>query len=382
MKQPMFCLTGIVLLLVCFGKQPQVEKIVEGGIDVVLNHYEPYEVRGEPSHLSLREEIRIDFENNKFSDLDLKEPSFVEADSKGNIFIIEGAPDSKYYVYEFNPKGVFVNKFGYKGQGPGELQWIWDLIIDRNDRVLISDPSASKLLEFDTDGNFIRETKIGHILREELPLLNGNYFTRRRAIDSSEGNRWYLCLLNSEFKEIKKLDSFDMSASAPPKQNPGIMVPFHWKVAGDRILIGNEQRGYDIWIYDLEGNHLGKIRKEFKPVPYPEQFWQQTKEIAAREPALNLVPLSDMPPFNSFFLDDEGRLFVMTYEQGENPDEYIHDVFNKDGVLIARVPLGKYGIMGRALNPLRATAKNGRFYRLRFKENGYAEVIISRMEWN
>ena len=160
------------------------------------------------------------------------------------------------------------------------------------------------------------------------------------------------------------------------------MVAFHWKVADDRILIGNEQRGYDIWAYNLDGTLLRKIRKEFKPVPYPEEFRQQTKEIAAREPALNQVPLNDMPPFSSFFMDDNGRLFVMTYEQGENPDEYIHDVFNKDGALIGRVTLGKYGIMGRALNPLRATAKNGRFYRLRFKENGYAEVIVSRMEWN
>jgi len=382
MRQFLFCLSGIALLLACCGKQPPVEKIVEGGVEVVLNHYEPYEVRGEPSHLSLREEIRIDFENAKLSDLDLKEPSFVEADSKGNIFVVEGAPDSKYYVYKFNLEGLFINKLGYKGQGPGEIQWIWDLIIDRDDRVLISDPAASKLLEFDTDGKFIKETIIGHILREELPLLNGNYFARRRAMDSSEGNRWYLCLFNPDFKEIKKLDSFDMSASAPPKQNPGIMVAFHWKVAGDRIFIGNEQRGYDIWVYSLEGILLRKIRKEFKRVPYPEEFRQQTKKIAVREPALNLVPLNDMPPFNSFFSDDEGRLFVMTYEQGENPDEYIHDVFNKDGALIGRVPLGKYGIMGRALNHLRATAKNGRFYRLRLKENGYAEVIVSRMEWH
>jgi hypothetical protein len=97
---------------------------------------------------------------------------------------------------------------------------------------------------------------------------------------------------------------------------------------------------------------------------------------------MNLVPRQDTPPFNSFFPDDEGRLYVMTYEQGTNQDEYIHDVFSKDGVLVARVSLGKYGIMGRALNHLRATATNGNFYRVAFKENGYPELIVYRMAWN
>ncbi len=71
----------------------------------------------------------------------------------------------------------------------------------------------------------------------------------------------------------------------------------------------------------------------------------------------------------------------MTYKPGPNPDELIHDVFNRDSVLIARVPLGKYGVLARSLNQLHATATNGKFYRLRFKENGFPELIIYRMTW-
>jgi hypothetical protein len=48
---------------------------------------------------------------------------------------------------------------------------------------------------------------------------------------------------------------------------------------------------------------------------------------------------------------------------------------------MARVPLGKYGILGRSLNPLKATSENGRFYQVRFKKSGYAEVIAYRMVW-
>ena len=382
MKRPFSCLIGILLLLCCGGRQPEVDKVIEDGVEVVLNHFEPYVLKGEPSHLVLNEETRIDFEKEEYSGLGLKEPDFAEADSQGNIYVVEQYPASEFFIYKFSPTGAFIKKFGKKGQGPGELQGISGLIVNKSGHILISDRSAGKLLEFDADGNLVKETKVRYVVQEVVPLENGNYIARRTAKDSSEGRHWFLCLFNPDFEEVKKLDSFDMSAYVPGKPTPGTIISFYWRVAGNKIYIGNEQRGYDIWVYDLDGNLLRKIRKEYKPAPYSEEFKKQTEELAARQPTLNLFALQDMPPFNSFFPDDEGRLYVMTYEQGQSKDEIIHDVFNKDGVLVARVPLGKYGIMGRALNHLRATAMNGRFYRLRFKENGYPELIVYRMSWD
>jgi len=43
-----------------------------------------------------------------------------------------------------------------------------------------------------------------------------------------------------------------------------------------------------------------------------------------------------MPPFHYFLTEEEGRIFVMTYEQGEYPREYIFDIFNEEGVFIGR----------------------------------------------
>ena len=382
MKKAFCCLLGISLLASCGAKPAEIDKVYEDGVEVVLNYLEPYILKVQPSHLDLKEETRIDFEKEEYSGLGLKEPDFAEADSQGNIYVIEQYTASGFFIYKFSPKGEFIKKFGKKGQGPGEIQGVNALIVNKNRHILISDRSAGKLLEFDADANFVKETKAHYTAQEVIPLENGNYLARRTAQDSSEGRRWYLFLFNSDFEEVKKLDSFDMSAYAPGKQSPGTIISWYWRVAGDRIYVGNEQRGYELWVYDLEGNLLRKVRKEYKPVAYPEEFKKQTEQLAARQPALRLFARQDMPPFNSFFPDDEGRLFVMTYEQGRSQDEFIHDVFNKDGVLIARVPLGKYGIMGRALNHLRATAANGRFYRLRFKENGYPELIIYRMLWD
>ena len=43
-----------------------------------------------------------------------------------------------------------------------------------------------------------------------------------------------------------------------------------------------------------------------------------------------------MPPFHALFADDGDRLFVMTYEEGINPGEYMYDIFDPDGVCIGR----------------------------------------------
>ena len=380
MNKPLCFLVGISLLVSCGGRRTQVDKIMEEGVEVVLNHLEPYVLKGEASHLRLVEETRIDFEKDEFSDIGLKEPDIVEADSNGNIFVIEKFPDSEYFIYKFSPDGRFIMKFGRKGQGPGEVQGIVDLLFGKNGRLAITDPDVNKVVEFDTEGRLVKETKLAPGLFDVLPLPNGNFLGRRFPKNDSDPVGMYLSLLDPDFKEIKLIDFYDMSGFAPGKKFPGFIVHFYWRVAGDRIYVGNGSRGYEIRVWDLDGNLLRKFRKEFNPVAYPEEFRLQTEKIIAAGNK-NLFVAETMPPTNSFFIDDAGRLFVMTYEHGARQDEYIHDVFNSDGVLIARVPLGKYGILGRALNRQRATATNGRFYRLWFKESGYPELIVYRMVW-
>ncbi|MEW5901225.1 MAG: hypothetical protein AB1715_07175, partial [Acidobacteriota bacterium] len=105
-----------------------------------------------------------------------------------------------------------------------------------------------------------------------------------------------------------------------------------------------------------------------------------TRQMIERDP--RFIVMDYMPPFNSFFIDDESRLFVMTYEKGEGEEEYIYDIFNSQGILIGRKSIGLCGELGLGLNQRWAVAKNGRYYRLRYKESGHAELIVYRMIWS
>ncbi len=372
-KKLVFSIFLVSLFLCCGPKGEKVDRIVEDGVEVVLNHLEPYKIKGEYSTLTLEEELKIDFENKEFEDLGLRMPEFVEADSKGNIYLVDRNRSSEYFICRFDKEGKLIKNIGRKGQGPGEIQRIHIIKINSQDNILISDTGNMKILELDKEGTLIKETRVLHGLREVIPLENGNYLARRGTMEGMS-----LCLYNSSFEEIKKLDFYDTSEMRKSRRTTGTIFSFYWRATEDKIYVGNEQRGYEILVYDLDGNLLRKIRKEFTRAKYPEEFSKQTEKMAETNP--NIYSLEFTPPFNSFFIDDDGWLFVMTYERGENKDEYIHDIYNSNGAFIGRRNIGISYMLGRALNHLRATAKNSRYYRLRYKEyGGYVELIVYKM---
>lgn len=84
-----------------------------------------------------------------------------------------------------------------------------------------------------------------------------------------------------------------------------------------------------------------------------------------------------MPPFHSFLTDDEGRLFLMTYEKGRNQGEHIYDVFNSKGIFIGRSSLNVFHDM----NDVYAKIKNGRLYTLIEEKSGYKKLVAFKMKW-
>jgi len=157
-----------------------------------------------------------------------------------------------------------------------------------------------------------------------------------------------------------------------------------WKITKDRIYIGNEQRGYEILVYDLEGNLIRKIRKEYEPSLLPDDLKKDAEASLSNNPNRKqwfYVP-KEIPPFNTFFIDDEEQLYVMTYEKGFYEGEYIHDVFNSAGVYFSAQSLKSYGKLGWELEPVLTVSKNNRLYCLSEKESGYKELVVYKMRWD
>lgn len=380
----------------CGLKQGEVERYVEDGVEVIFNDLEPYKIPGEPSVLHLEKEFSIDTERDKIAELGLTDIHGFDVDSEENIYCFKPPLSQDRLVFKFDKNGKFITSFGRRGQGPGEIQYASYQRITRNDEIPIVDAHGLKLIFFDTNGNLLNES---HLTTETasqgivIPLENGNYLIRRLEGElwginevSEEGYSKLLSLFDSDFNWIKDVDRIHISGQLWATRTSFMMPVYFWEVSEGKIYVGNSQKGYEIRIFDLEGNLIKKIRKKYNRVEFPKEIREDYKRITKNPESPfygRKVSLPDYhPPFQRlFFTDDEGRLFLMTFKKNKNPGEYIFDIFNSDGVFIGRINLDAYVERFTATFPLYAKAMNKRLYCLREKSNGYKELAVYKMLW-
>ena len=88
MKQKILIVLSLISLFFlsfCGPKQDEVDKIIEDGVEVVLNHQEPYKLKNEPTNLILTETMKIDLERTDLAELGLTDSYGFDVDSQGNI---------------------------------------------------------------------------------------------------------------------------------------------------------------------------------------------------------------------------------------------------------------------------------------------------------
>ena len=325
---------SVSMMFVSCGKQEKVDKIMEDGVEVIVNHLEPYKIKGKLISMNLKEELVIDMESTEIQEAGLADVDYFDIDSEGNIYIVDVEPKERL-VFKFDRNGSFKSYFGRKGQGPGEIQFVLYFVIDSQDNIIISDHMNRKIVIYGLDGKLVKEIAYDLRFSSMFPLENSKYlFLQNVADTATKSASRNLRICDSDYEKIKELDAFHFTSPFKGKGWNPLNSVYVWRVSGGNIYAGNEQRDYEILMYDLEGNLLRKIKKEYTPVKIPNEL--KEKYIKAYGKAQKLYFPEYRPPFQSFFADDEGRLFVMTYEKAENIREFLFDIFNQNGIFIAR----------------------------------------------
>jgi len=366
---------AIVVGMACAGREPRIDRTFEDGVEVILNHREPYRIKGQPSTFSLDEVLVIDLERADLAEAGLMSGGEWDVDGEGNIYVV-GFKNRENFVYRFDPSGRLTGSFGRRGQGPGELQWPFFNGVSKDGQAAVTD-FAVKHVVYNRNGEVLREERLGRRTTRLEALGNGKYIAWRPQSGPADLVVDALTLCDSEFGDLKVLDRSERPLD-DSKQFPFFM----WRVSGDRITIANEARGYELWVYDIDGNLIRKIRKEYRPVRVTEDIKEAILGPSSRraDSSPSRYFPDPLPPLNQFFTDDEGRIFVMTYEPGPDPGEYLWDIFNADGVFIGRTALNLFWA-GLYAGPHYTFIKNGRLYCHRVKESGYHELVMSTVTW-
>jgi len=367
-----FCL---LLMAYCSPKQDKVERRIENGVDVVINHLEPYHVGG-AVNLALEELLRIDTENNEIGKLGLIDIRGFDVNSKGEIFVLKTEKGKGNFAYKFDRDGRFVNSFGPKGQGPGELELPHHIALDPEDHVLLYDGIRMMVVKYDQNGDFMKSDPItkGEFIitsgpRDKLIILENTF--------DAENNKqlFFLKVANLDLEGRKIIDQYgyEMRRDKMRATEP----IFCWSASRNNIFVANEDKGNEIGVYDFEGKLIRKIRKDYRKIPFSESDKEKILKSSSEFMRKIAYFPEFHPPFQSLVAGEDGTLLVQTFEPGQNQGEFMFDIFDKEGVFIGRKSLNVYVWE----NHLWACMKGQKLYCLKEKESGYKELIVYNMIW-
>lgn len=372
MKSPwlLFFVPILVCAAACGSGPEPVERTMEDGIEVVLNHSIPYRA-GQTGPFSLAEIFRIDSETEtRIGDI-----LGFEVNAAGDIFILRQNIGGGDFIFKYDGNGRYLKSFARKGQGPGELQNPRHMTMAKNDRLLISD--TGRVFEYDDSGTFFRAYPLDFAVR--VTAGPGETWIAQNVEQQFRGDKqtmtWSAYLLDSRFVKLRELDSLTAEISLTSLRFPEPLLC--WSASRDRIFIANEDRAYDVRMYDRAGMLKRRIKKEYTAVPVSAEFKSRALKPLP-EPMRKAVNFPEShTPFQSLTAADDGKLFVATFEAGDRPGEYIFDVFAEDGGLMGRKSLPAVVWEGH----LWMSVKSGKFHDLSVKPNGFTEIIVSRVVW-
>jgi hypothetical protein len=369
-----------MLLLVingCGRQENRVKKVMENGIEVVLNETEPYDLPDVQRPTMLEEQLVIDLEDEGISQNGLYQIDTFAVDADGNIYILNVRSETSH-IFKFTPDGKFDRSFGMNGQGPGELGRPNALALTPDQEIMIADPGNAKLVYFSREGELMREIGLSRNIPFAQPLSNGRFVVFGRVQPDPEKRllKYPLELCDSELGPIKMLDEYSMENARITRRIRGTHPGFGLAIGGDRIFIGNEIRAYEIWVFGLEGELIRKIRKTHQPLPVSEDIKQ--KALAMYDESIKPMVFfpENLPPFRTMAADEAGALYVVTFEKGDGPGENRVDVFDPDGVFIGRLSAA---VFVSPVTPVDAMARNGLFYYIREKESGFKQLVAERI---
>lgn len=353
---------------------------MKNGVEVIVNHLEPYRIEGEPNTLQLEEEFTIDTEKDHVAERGLVDIDKFYLNSKGNIYCLY-EKSRENCIFKFGNNGDFVDAFGRRGQGPGELSPLSAMSINNHDEIIIQNIFQPKLIILSSDGNLIHEIPSPPNLPDIKQMENENYFAYGTSWSGPGTGQMVWSILSPEFEKIKDIEKQGIQGDGSK-----FVYERHVSYATEKnIYIGKKNQPYEVWVYDSEGDLKRIIKKDYEPIKISDDYIKE--RIKAREemekkgrkpPPVKLYFPEYWPAFYELFADETGWLFVMTYERSGNPREFVYDIFNPDGIFIGKMNLDNY--RGK-YNPFPAKAKNNRIYCIREKESGYKELVVYKMKW-
>ena len=364
----------VIVTLSCSQNQSEWKGTIEekDGVIIVKNPREPLYEEGV---LNIRSDLTIG-ENTEDEDYTFNLIVGIDIDESENIYVLDSISAN---VKVFNERGEFLKSFGKMGQGPGEMQRPNFLQITKEEEIVVGDPSIRRLIYFTLQGDFLRQTSLAKIGYLAYPIRidsAGNLYASLVHPPIKEGPGF--TKFNPDFDLLQIITTHEISKATENKEYK-VLLPFDCYIVSrnDHVVWGNSKE-YLLNVLNPEGKLIRIIKKDHKPLKLNEKerrYWgKKLSGLSMAKMGYRIILPDFFPAFQDFSIDEEGRVFVETFERHQEQEKsfYSYDVFDSEGRYITKIPIRSYPRVW----------KNGKFYTIERDNEGFEFVKRYEVIWN
>lgn len=266
MKKLIYLILALSLLFCCVPKEGKVERVIVDGVTHIKNPEKPLK-----GTIVLEMEKTREINPYTFEEVGLRQFRFAR-DTDGEA-ILSGINQAE--ADRFSPHGEYLGSLVQKGQGPGEFLDFMGFQVDfMNSQIWAT--GMHKLAQFDKNGQFIREKKLG--FHPEIVVDDNLFFVDKKRLSPEESEQKIILVdLSSEGPKAKKETVFYQAENVgmiwdSGSENRGLMED--WATPYILISYDKEDRKayvalnteYKIHVKNLKGETLYVIEKLHKNV--------------------------------------------------------------------------------------------------------------------
>jgi hypothetical protein len=319
--------------------------------------------------LALAEEITIGEEEGG-ADYMLNSPVDIDADSEGNIYILDIRDG---LVKKYDLAGKFFANLGRKGQGPGEFDRPNQMEIDDSNQIIIADPYQRRFEFLSTDGNYIKSLRMQSYVTSLACGKDGLILVGYGWNESDGSQEYRIGQLDSKTGEVNVF--FSQKQYWPARlMNDKLRYDFPYFVRSaidsqNRIIFG-VGIDYEIRFLSNDGELEFKFSKDYDKIQVCAEMLEQITNITLKGPN-PYVKNPYFPVFESLSIDENDHVWIQHFRPkwvGQTNEETMYDVFSPAGIFQFTTKLP-----GHIYGPLEF--KNGCIYALRLKDAGFVEAV-------
>jgi hypothetical protein len=349
----------------------------ENGVKVVKNPADP--VYGEIL-LDLEEDLSIGREDD--DNYVFYGGISIDVDDQGNIYVLEGG---NCRLQKFDLTGQYLQTIGKKGQGPGEFESPWGLLLDKENNIYISERRKRKIHMFNSKGEFVKSILLSNTTTSFSIAPDENIFGVATIRTDEESNQ---CIVKMDPKgkiikniaqyaplkrvERKGKESTIMTFSIGHQYN--LRLFFSPAVKSKHLYAHSSE--YSLFQVNLEGDLELIIKKEEPQHPISQKeknkIYEGFSDLEEKWPKGVVKEAAQFPSHRPFFnriaTDDRGRIYVRRIKSViDESKEVEFDIFSKEGYYLYKTNL--------PFTP--SVIKNGYFYEY-YSSEETGEVKIKR----